>query len=216
MISTFKQYIQREFNLVAKNSPEFIPVYIDYLEKMKAGFFKNLSVFGQHFRGFDLVDAMIFSRLHTRMCNGEILSAEIEVGHEPVADRYEKENNEFLKSLPYPFSAKFLNGPGGYCDGWFYWEKPVFVGVKKPDDDKIIEEQLMPRYCQLEVGYTQLSRTFFHLFEEGCLARWPYHSNIITLLYHNTQTEKKEKLRYMPDDKFMQLSFRQPLFFNLE
>ena len=194
--SMAEQAARRTFRFRLKKNPDYAQVWSDYLFKMESGFFQDIDFFGQTpSGGFTLEDAMVFADLWTWFCTGEILHAKIQVGQEPYADRQAKSNNQILAQLPSPFVAKFVGGPGD-SDGWLAWTEPIEVGVIRPDDGVEVRLTLGPRQVPLEVGYTRFCTTKLHLFSSRGLARWPYGSEWICLLWFSAWEKYHLKLPF--------------------
>ena len=78
------------------------------------------------------------------------------------------------------FFGEFWGGLA-YDDGYIEWEGNANFWVYR--DGKCDHSVEIPgRRVPLEVGYTMPERTLSHLSSERSLARWPYGSNIITIL----------------------------------
>lgn len=139
----------------------------------------------------------IFSLLWSGLCYGEILWTTIELGAEPHYDRSRAQNNQLLTGLQKTFraalhaqtsntvlnsfSAKFTGG-SDIGDGYFEWRHSLYVGVRSKLAGSITEE-IPPMRAPLEVGYTKLTTTLYHLNTARCLARWPYGSTAIYVFW---------------------------------
>jgi hypothetical protein len=84
---------------------------------------------------------------------------------------------QYMKSLQVgAFDAELVNAI------FQEWEQPLVVGVASPLYGEI-EIEAPPTRAPLEVGYTSISTTMYHLNLERSLARWPYHSQSIYIFY---------------------------------
>lgn len=139
----------------------------------------------------------IFSLLWSGLCHGEILWTTIELGDEPQYDRSRDQNNQLLAGLQKTFwvtlhdqtpntalnsfSAKFTGG-SDIGDGYLEWRQPLYVGVQSGLAGAITEV-IPPMKAPLEVGYTKITTTLYHLNTARCLARWPYGSTAIYIFW---------------------------------
>jgi hypothetical protein len=176
-----------------KKEPTWIEVINEYHRKLLTGFFKQeyINSLGQKGYGtHDFYDAYAFCQIHTALTEGEIFLAKIEVTEPPYADNELEANNQILSLLPKPFKAKFspdISGP----DGKLWWRKNITVAaiiIGSEGAEKKIWKQLQPTLfpdgAPLEVGYTDIGKSFMQLSRNfGLLARWPYDSSEITLFY---------------------------------
>ena len=146
-----------------------------------------IDVFFQKFSRspMDFVDVHCFAQIHYSMKIGKICSARIETGKYPSYDKDIEYNNGVLSSLFEPFYGKFIGGTGG-CDGYIGWKKPLIMSQEIQDGrggTTGLNCTIDPDKLPLEVGYTDSTTTLFHLIEGDGLARWPYGSSEIWLLY---------------------------------
>jgi hypothetical protein len=89
-------------------NPQWASVLYDYLGRMRKGHFEGRylkSIFHKYPRYdlYDLYDAYYFALIHTGLCRGRILSAQVVVGQVPSMDRDLARDNSVLWSLPFPF-----------------------------------------------------------------------------------------------------------------
>lgn len=164
--------------------PEWAKCLAQYQRKMESGFFPYwyidsiLQSLGRYWR-FDIYDAFCFAVIHTAIKSGDILTAQVDIGVEPFADKRHMVNNRLLQEACEPFWGKFW-GDTKDSDGLFGWRRPVTFGQVLLDGS-IYEEVIEPMSIPFEVGYTDGSRSLLHLFTDGGLARWPYGSSRIHL-----------------------------------
>lgn len=170
-------------------NPKWASVLYDYLGKMRTGHFEGwylASILQKHVRSrddlYDLYDAYYFALVHTGLCKGRILSAQVVVGQVPSMDRDLARNNPVLSSLPFPFSSSGVRGGTGGNDGSLEWRECVKFGQVTHNGTEVVK-YVNPMTVPLEVGYTDGSTTVKHLIESRALARWPYDSKQIHIFY---------------------------------
>jgi hypothetical protein len=135
-------------------------------------------------RPIDIYDAAAFAKIWFPLLHGEILHLRIPVGSTPLPNKEEEENARRLSSLPKPFDTTMEFGLKSQ-DGFLFWNRPIKMARSSGDD--IVEEIVVEggRGAPLEVGATEGSRTAMHFVEYGCLARWPYDQDYITVLWRH-------------------------------
>ena len=145
-------------------------------------------IFQKHARAgrIKIHDAYCFAYVDGLIHSGLVRLCRIEVGSQPYPDKMKVENNQRLRDLPVPFRAEFVGGYGD-SDGRLSWDDEIrVVPVPCLEDGcpskSVKETMLRPGSCPLEVGFTDPSRTWGHLAQDGRLARWPYGSNYIYIM----------------------------------
>lgn len=137
-------------------------------------------IFQHHWRTKITLDvAYAFTIIHEAIFDGDVVFARIPVGAVPSSDRSTKENNNSLQKISGPFKANFYGGPGDQ-DGSLSWSVPI--EAVSAASQKLATVVVPPRSAPLEVGTTKASRTWLHLAQERCIARWPYGLDRIVLL----------------------------------
>lgn len=182
--------------------PEYAALCYQYIKALRGHMFDTelVSALFQEWERHkvDLYDAYLFSQIWTGLYNGEILWATIEIGHRPFGDHEREKNNTILQSLAtrrwvmrsssyQQVSAKggfsaYFRGGNDLGDGYFEWHEPLRVAIISPLIGEI-EMDVPPTRAPLEVGYTSISTTMYHLNLERCLARWPYESEQLHVFY---------------------------------
>jgi len=143
------------------------------------------------------VQAAAFLRVHTGLMSGEFAVTLLEVGEIPVADVARETNAERLTRLHPAFTARLnIDQMGADSDGELCWDQPVLAqrsadpasteGIDGRTRPTVQDCKIPPGCVPLEVGLTHPSRTLLHLVKHGGVARWPYESTIVALLW-NTQ-----------------------------
>lgn len=168
-----------------------------YLVKMKSGFYSQQTmdlIFQDNFNSLDMVDAYIFSSVFTDICMGNLLCAYIPVGCTPCGDRdpqihsmAEKISRKKLRHVTTgdSLSVDFVFwGGNSIGDGLFRWNTPLHA-EKLENNSHVGFDTFDPDSAPLEMGTTRTTTTFYHLLTAGKLARWPYGSNVITVMLRN-------------------------------
>ena len=183
--SIFEQEATREFIELNNNPDTKMTLWDTVLETEKRIVRdQNMSsIFGQYWRDDLIKPAQIYqyAKINYWMQTGLLTIVTIPLGNEPSADSEIAEMNEKLQSLPHGVTAKFYGGLGD-SDGYIEWSVPLKLNLITETGE--YRKTLGPGYAQLEVGFTSYTRSFWHLFETGVLARWPYdHKNIYLIAY---------------------------------
>lgn len=167
-------------------NPKIAACYCDILNRMRNGFYETVDIVVQkHARAgdYNLEDAWCFGQVHTLICTGKIVRADIFVGSEPRADRDIEYNNSIVSSLYGGFSGEFWGGAWG-TDGYIKVNSPIEFGSVAFDGEVerissiIVSDWDFP----LEVGYVNGATTITRLIEQRSIARWPYGDEWIHLL----------------------------------
>ena len=109
----------------------------------------------------------------------------IDIKYPPVSNKNVKENNRRLSVIQSPFGALFSGTSASIGDGHLEWSDDIYL-IRLGDilfSRKPKSKKLSPSSCILEVGTTSGGTTYWHLMRERILARWPYNSECIYLLY---------------------------------
>jgi hypothetical protein len=141
------------------------------------------------------VQAAAFLRVHTGLMSGEFAVSLLEVGEIPLADAARGANAERLKRLHPAFSARLnADQAGADADGELCWTQAIraqrSTGSTSTQTDagrtraEIGPCEIPPGCVPLEVGATLPSRTLLHLVKHGGVARWPYESTVVALLWN--------------------------------
>lgn len=164
------------------NDPKATQILVEITKNLRDGSYGQDyvdAIFQKYRSTYDVYDALKFGQIHQDIMSGRILTVTIELGSCPHKD-YEAEKNQMALmgvEKSGPFSATFTGGLGDN-DGFLSWSEPIYM-VRLSDNKEIL---IKPGRAPLEVGYTNVETTFNHLQSELWLARWPYHSENITLL----------------------------------
>jgi hypothetical protein len=145
-------------------------------------------------------DGYLFSLLWTALCAGDIHWTTLEIGLGPERNNDKEQNNRRLSQLAkrkwirvdngghvdrtLQRFAGIFSGPLGIGDGYIEWHTPLTVGSVSPWCGEA-EQSVPPTRAPLEVGYTRLTTTYYHLRTSGCLARWPYDCTQLYIFWAN-------------------------------
>lgn len=169
-----------------QENPAWEVILLKTLRRMETGYWSDQyvnSIGQKHHKGITLLDAWAFLEVHADLHTGKLALLYIPLGETPYPDRAVTQNQSCLDGLPLPFSAQFIPQSGGSADddGVFKWSRPIRMiqHPLSPDRRACIAK---PRTVPLEVGTTEFTKTLLHARTTG-VARWPYDSDNITLLY---------------------------------
>lgn len=134
-----------------------------------------------------------YQRTHIGLMSGEFVHVPIIVGAEPGSDVDREGNAAKLEGLHEAFRARLdMVQNGAEADGRFWWPDPIRASrstglglVQDCGTNPVYMPQLVPSACvPLEVGYSMPSCTLLHLWRDSGVARWPYESNLVHLLFN--------------------------------
>ncbi len=111
------------------------------------------------------------------VCCKKIVVLEIPLPHVANPNSAIEENRAMLAGLPHPFHAEYF-GSAADADGHVRWEKKIAVPTT---GDSVVE--IHPFQIPLEVGTTDVWTTWGHLRYHGGVARVPYRSRSLFLLF---------------------------------
>lgn len=184
MSTVYRQAIEHNYNDLVKD-PKYMQVFATFQQDMANGKYGDLlAVFGQNHRGrYTGPDAYAFAHMWGWLVEGSIAIAHVDVGTTPAKDAELERNSQALANLPHPFTASVRNGVVVSNDGLLMWDENISMSYNAQPFDKVYSTcELKPSDAPLEIGTTTFERTYFHLIEEGSIARWPYGQDYITLL----------------------------------
>ncbi|MFZ1268440.1 MAG: hypothetical protein WAU95_18445 [Anaerolineae bacterium] len=192
-------------DILAAN-PDEAPTYYRYLAALRSGGFEAWYVdilLQEHSAPPDIYDAFWFAHLHTGLCVGDILWARIELGQQPLGDKLTEQNCQILRGLHKPFSltngigergpsetrfsAAFVGGSAG-ADGHLRWDGVLDISNYSKLNHVTVVRQLTSNVVPLEVGFVSMTTIVQHLLYARGVARWPYGSRYLTILYRENQT----------------------------
>jgi hypothetical protein len=146
----------------------------------------ELPVFSQ-MHGYTPIEQLwMLAQLWSCVGSGRVRRAAFSVGATPLSDREAAGNTALLRSglEERDFRVEVFASRGGRDDdGTIEWTVPL--EVLTPDEVKSGQSPsavLSPGEAPLEIGYTHASRTFWHLWQEGVVWRWPYGSELVWLI----------------------------------
>jgi hypothetical protein len=159
------------------------------------------AVIAQYWTGRPIAVAQFWAiaQLRTLWREGLISYCNIDIGHEPGRDRDLERHRSLLQGEKEHVSMDGLRevlriegdvengaGAGAEDDGTLTLLNDAkfdvcFGSVAKPKKTGV--KRVLAGACfPLEIGYTSASRTYLHLIQEGCVARWPYGKTSLSLL----------------------------------
>jgi len=169
-----------------KKEPKLGPVVCDYYLKLRSGFFGRSYILGQYAsqRPLDMIDAYVFSLLHTWWMENKIVWCQIYAGAEPNRDSDIEGNQAILDGLGEGFHAEFW---GQLCDsdGTLWWDGALTLDnvssyAGRRECSVFVKHK---NQIPLEVGTTTFDRTLWHLGQQQFVARWPYGDDWISVLH---------------------------------
>lgn len=139
--------------------------------------------FGQPYRGsWTMGQTAVFAKLLLEYDLGHIRATHVEVGQRPASDRLREQNRAALANLPLDIRAEVFDGLSHDGDGNLHLPGDLIIVDTDADGRRVEIEPEVTGVIPLEIGYTEVSRTFMHLHEYRAVARWPYgHEKIIIL-----------------------------------
>ena len=156
-------------------------VAVEYATNLNAGFFGESFQDIIYQQGYEtrvsVYDALGFGLIHTMICSKKIVVLEIPLPRVANPNSAVAENRAMLAELPHPFRAEYF-GSAADADGHVRWEKKITVPTS---EDSVVE--ILPFQIPLEVGTTNVWTTWGHLRYHGGVARVPYRSRSLSLLF---------------------------------
>lgn len=186
MSTMYRQAVIETVDELTEN-PQWLVMLHNTVKDIKSGTVypsSYVDIFGQVYRrSMDIYDAWSFLQLHAGIKNGTLGVFQIETNETPESDKSVKHNNGVLSRLDYPFSGYFEGGLANSYDGMLGVDAPINCQVEKNGERGFIIGHSFGA-IPLEVGYQAFEKTWMQLFaEQGVLARWPYQSTRITVLF---------------------------------
>ena len=173
---------RRYFQRAMQNHPGLMNDILTFSDMLAEGKYPNYVWFGQVFRtDFEYWNILTFARLQTMKMTGELVFAQLEIGYQPLFDIREKENESILNNnINEYFRAKVVGGNGDN-DGTLSWSESIELRGENENGDEI-SLVLPPGSCSLEIGMTEFETTYYHLFTNYVVARWPYERDYVVLI----------------------------------
>lgn len=196
MSTTITQAIERSIEARSKEGGEVSRVMYSnmttargWLKRNDNEFTQN-NVFGQLFwkQPLDEIELDSLAQILSWMEEGLLTACVIQVGETPGADKDEDgANQQALENLPDGFTGVWGGGGNADDDGYIEFHKPINLNliIAGVEHRTTLSPDSIYYHAPLEVGYTLYSTSFWHLFESGMLARWPYDSEFIYLLHYS-------------------------------
>ena len=196
--STYDLSLEESMASRLSAEPELAKTAAEVLGRLRARSFYEPAFVDAVFQKWDrfpitLTDAYGFMLAHANVLSGRWRLARVTVGQGPSADKEREENNTRLFQLNPQFGAEFWGGAGDH-DGCFWWHDHLHLGGAILADDKVIDGPpiaIGPRRVDLEVGYQAVGKTLFMMRQQGAIARWPYHSESVWILFDCTERRQR-------------------------
>lgn len=138
-------------------------------------------IYGDPYRGWISGQVAALVNLIIAGRRGRFQIASIPVGVKPARDSAREANREALADLPCGITAVVHTDPdgrGSESDG--YLSIPDALDIVDDDGSRMAADAW--DHVPLEIGYTDATRTYLHLAQEGAVARWPYgHDHLYVL-----------------------------------
>jgi len=137
----------------------------------------------------NFTDAYGFMLAYTNVMTGRWRIARVTVGAPPLGDKAKEENNIRLRGLNPQFGAEFWGGAGDH-DGTFWWHDHLHLDGRLLIDEQFTDAPPItagPGQVMLEVGYQSVGKTLTLMRQGRGLARWPYDSDTLWILYDCTE-----------------------------
>jgi hypothetical protein len=195
-----KGVIENHFQELVMAEPEWARLMEIVRRRLRDGFYPEWFVEAcfQHWVDTTPAELLVFSDLYIRWITGQLCICRVSVDSEPGPDQDKASNQQRLDTgLPQGFSALVRNGPGGGDDGDFSWNRELRLTrttVQPDESDKVELWPLAAGWGSLEIGYTKVERTYFHLYQKRILARWPYGSKDVVLIAAHSSFKESERL----------------------
>lgn len=167
--------------------PGWMSTLAEIVKNLRSGFYDQSvqNVIFQKWDRFpiDFNDAFPFIDTWGDLCLAKIVAARIYVGRGPANDKEVAINDAILKTLRPPFSGYFDGGVNG-SDGFIDVRGKVEFDMRNLKTNERKTAKVGGRF-PLEAGYISAAKTMMYLSSPGGrrLARWPYDSEEIWLLY---------------------------------
>jgi hypothetical protein len=198
-----------------ETEPDFFALIMDTQSKLRNGHYDEFIVncaFLTYRNTIEPEDTWAFIVIHTGILSGEILTARINVGEEPLSDDDEEGNNAILSTIGSPIHAAFQPGRGGSAsdDGWIKWKQPLDFQQNIFDKERnrssgFRTKALSPGLAALEVGYIHGTNSLRHLIHDVLYARWPYGHDDIMIFAPTEEFRRKYNPYYrLLDNKVQQ------------
>jgi hypothetical protein len=147
---------------------------------------------GQPYGGWTDGQVAAYSRVHYLVATGKVAKLRIPVEASPGRDADREGNQRRLtEGLPDEFNAEIYEGNSHDGDALLSWPHdsvmPWIDGYGIESERRLCE---WTNTAPLEIGYTDASRTLLHLGEGGIVARWPYGSEDIWLLFYESMQDR--------------------------
>lgn len=199
--TVIEKIIRDKVELLMIEKPENAPILFRVMRRIRAGNYRPKTLVDAIFQRNDpinIYETWCFAQIWAALVQGRVGTAWIRVSDSPFSNADIDHNNTILAHLPAPYRAEFSPKQSG-DDGFVEWSEPITLQGAVPRHSPADDRQpplpgtfrAEPRSIPLEVGYTSAEKTYEHLFiKNGALARFPYESNHIVILYNRRFEEE--------------------------
>jgi|GEM_PF-3253954 len=170
-------------------------LYAETLRKLRTDYYDRTLVDMifqvDHRVGYGLETAYAFANVFAQILSGKILTAKIQIGFLPMSDKYVGDQRAALleamnEMLPTELS-EHLGGVPQDEDGWIRFPagEVEFARTLASRKAQRMQRVVMHGFVEripLEIGTTSAAKTMYQL-QRGPLARWPYGSKDLFVMY---------------------------------
>lgn len=130
---------------------------------------------------WDDVEMAAFASIRAWIVAGEVLVWRIPLGSLPGGDAEREWNAKCVTRLPLPYRATvdLDQNMSDLGDGSLWWDSPLEMS----DGDFTYAIPVSDGSLPLEIGYSRATTTYGHLSRFGSVARWPYQSEDVFVLW---------------------------------
>jgi hypothetical protein len=198
-----EQRFKGEMEARMNTSPGYRKGAEDILRKLQSGGVPQVDFFFQGDRHEpDIYEAAFVLELLVAGETGGLAGALIPVGSTPSADAEYLTNGRKLEALPPPFKATVWEPTTYEADGSLSWSEPVLFGTGILGLSDRQDITCLPRRgVSLEIGTTNASTTWWHLWQERMLARWPYGRDVISVHWCLGDFLRGETVAMRPEER---------------
>lgn len=168
------------------HQPRWGPVLGEIASRMNAGYYDQAqidTVVQNHFERapFTVYEAYCFGSVMADVGEGRVLLAEIPLTGRALPNDNIGDNQRLLDGLPLPFYGVF-HGNMDDSDGHIGWSTPLRFGRIMTGEG--LRTEVVPAFkVPLEVGTTHAWTTWYHLAFNFGVARIPYNSDKMTIMF---------------------------------
>ena len=192
MSSWHEQALDAHIESLLAKDPQWSEFLTQVQRRMNGGAFSDVDDVVQYAaivrKPYTYADAYVMANIHGALYEHKIARLTITMPLTAPPDKNLEAVAEVFQGKMAPFVLEMWGGYGDQ-DGILSWDRPVraYLPGYEPTEasgsyqqsQQVQQIRLPPGHIPLEVGSTLASRSWFHLLQDGGLARWPYESNEI-------------------------------------